>query len=183
MKILRSWPERIPEGRNYVVDGLDRLVMSGYDYRVLADVDDDVLMLEWDMAVGGDDLEAFARRAKLAPDRVLVAPYRIYVSSGGLEVKLRQPIWCHRKFNSPYTVEFVQPSDPVCHFFGFGMIYLPRVLVEKFLPFLEQLGPGRNFDDSTFSQWHYRNAPDPEVPITWDIRPVHLHYKLDQRTL
>jgi hypothetical protein len=35
------------------------------------------------------------------------------------------------------------------------------------------------FDDVAFSGWHYKNAADPEVPIMWDCRAVHLHYPLE----
>lgn len=178
MRLLRSWPARIPEGRTgYVVDGIERLVMDNHDYRVLGDVGDDCVLLEWDLAIGLEELDLFMARAKATPQRVLVAPYRIYVSSGGLEVPLRQPIWAHRVYvNWRHHMRFVQPTDPFCHLFAFGMIYLPQQLVRRFLDDCADLLASRAFDDTTFSSWHSLHVEDPGVPIAWDVRPVHLHY-------
>jgi hypothetical protein len=150
--------------------------MTGYDYRVLADVEDDVLLLEWDIAIGKTELEAFIARVQAAPSQVLVAPYRIYQSLSGKAYPFH-PLWAHRRYEgTPETgrTRFVTEADSTCHLFGFGMVYLPRLLVVAFLE-----AWGGHFDDSAFSGWHYRNAPDPEVPICWEVRPVHLHYKFD----
>lgn len=179
VRLLRSWPAQVPAGRSHVVDGIDRLVMAGYDYRVLADVDDDVILLEWDMAAGREDLAEFARQARAEPARVRVAPYRLYMSSGKAQADLREPVWTHRLFTTPDRMRFAQPGDEFCHLFGMGMIYLPRPLVLGFLDFLAGMSAERIFDDGTFSQWHYCNVQR-EVPIAWDVRPVHLHYRLPQ---
>lgn len=174
MRLLRSWPATIPASRAYVQDDLERLIMDGHDYRVLADVDDDIVLIEWDIAVGKEDLEAFAARARATPERVLVAPYRLYHFASGTDRP--RPLWAHRRYEgSPETGRLihVQPDEPVCHLFGLGMAYLPRALVREFL----DAWPG-HVSDGSFSGWHYRNAPYPDVPVTWDIRPVHLHYQL-----
>ncbi len=62
-----------------MVDPLERVVIDNHDYKALAELDSDVLLLEWDIAVGKEDVEAFARRAKATPGDVLVAPYLLYV--------------------------------------------------------------------------------------------------------
>jgi hypothetical protein len=80
MKLVRSWPAVIPEGRFYVVDDIPKFIMGDegerqFDYRGLVDLDDDVVLIEWDIAIGAEQLALFMARAKDEPDRVRVAPY------------------------------------------------------------------------------------------------------------
>lgn len=174
MKLLRSWPANVPDGRAYVVDQMPRIVMDNYDYRVLGDVDDDVLLIEWDLAIGKEDLAAFAARAAAAPQRVLVAPYRLYHYASNRD--RTAPIWVHRRYiGTPETgtLVHVQEGDPTCNLWGLGMTYLPRDLIRRFLA----AWPALTVSDGSLSGWHHRNV-EPDVPITWDIRPVHLHYQL-----
>lgn len=181
MKVVRSWPSHVPDNRNYVHDDLPRLIMADYDYRILADLDDDVLLLEWDVAVGQDDLVMFARRAQQNPQRVLVAPYRLYVSSTQ-HIPLAKPIWTHRVYiGTPETgrMRHVEPTDSHCNLFGFGMTYFPRDLIRRYLADRQ---PSWGFSDLSFSGWHHRRV-EPEVPIAWEVRPVHLHYRFDQTEL
>jgi hypothetical protein len=159
MRLLRSWPARIPEGRSYVVDDLPRLVIDGFDYAALRTSSDDVLLLEWDIAVGQEDLLRFAQRAAATPDDVLVAPYRLYPEGSGWS----EPVWAHRR----NYLEWVDEGEPVCVMFGLGMAYLPRKLLAAFA--------GDRLDDASFSTWHYANVGK-AVPIAWDVRPVHLNY-------
>jgi hypothetical protein len=170
VRLLRTWPHRIPEGRaGWVEDSVERLVIDKYDARALAAVGDDVLVLEWDIAVSKEGLAAFARRARQNAHRVLVAPYRLYpeVNRG-----LLRPIWSPRRMpgNVPVT-----PGDPFCHYFGFGMTYLPAHLLRRFAAEWLAANPYGNLTDETFSRWHYEHAA-PDVPIMWEVRPVHLHY-------
>lgn len=146
--------------------------MDDHDYRCLDAIDDDVLLLEWDIAVGREDLAEFAARAAAAPDRVLVAPYRLYFFASERE---RPPVWAHRRYEgTPETgsLRHATPADETCHLWGLGMTYLPRAVVRRFL----DAWPG-HFSDVSLSGWHYRNV-EQDVPITWDIRPVHLHYDI-----
>lgn len=148
--------------------------MTGYDYRCLDDLQDDVLLIEWDIAVGCEELARFAERANQSPERVLVAPYRVYRSTPEL-VELSQPVWPFRRYMPDgQSTRWVTPDDATCHLFGFGMAYLPRLLVATYL----RDRPGVKFDDVSFSSWHYQRAEDPEVPIAWDCPMVHLNYQL-----
>lgn len=179
MRLIRSWPATIPDNRAYVVDGIERLVMTGYDYRCLADIDDDVVLIEWDIAVGRDGLDTFIERAKADPEQIRVAPYKLYRGT----YRLRQPwIWCHR-VRDPGMRRFVNgPDDTHCQMFGFGLIYLPRPLVLGFLTHLES-NPRAKFGDSEFSRWHMRHGGKGDrknVPIDWDVPLVHLHYELPE---
>lgn len=173
MKLIRSWPRIVPDARNYVWDDAPRLVVHGYDARALADVGDDVLLLEWDIAVSRDDLVSFAEAAAQDPQRVLVAPYRLYPPAYGL----REAIWSPRRMPGNVPVE---PGEAVCHLFGFGMTYLPGKLLRGFADDWLVRNPAGNLTDETFSRWHYDRAPDRDVPICWDVRPVHLHYRASE---
>lgn len=171
MKLLRSWPASIPEGRSYVVDDIERHVMHGFDYRGLVDYDDDIVLIEWDIAVGGVELATFMQRAAAEPDRVRVAPYLLYRGS-----RSQVPFYCHR-IREPGMRTWVKgPADTYCHMFGFGLIYLPRAIIAAFVG---KLSPQSKFGDTEFSRWHMRQpwGDRRNVPIDWDCHATHLHYK------
>jgi hypothetical protein len=176
VKLVRSWPAVIPEGRSYVVDDIPRFIMGKdgdrqYDYRGLVDLDDDVVLIEWDIAIGAEHLTAFMARAKAEPDRVRVAPYLLY-RAGRSPGRPPSPFYVHR-VRTPKVRHWAQPDDTHCQMFGFGLIYLPKVLIERFVA---QMEPTSHFGDSEFSKWHMRNVTPMDVPIDWDLPAVHLHY-------
>lgn len=178
MKLVRSWPAVIPEGRSYIVDDIPKLVMSDYDYRCLLDLDDDVVLIEWDIAVGGQDLETFMARAAANPNQVRVAPYLLYPKSTSSR---HGPFYVHRSngYGSGARRYVTGPEQATCDMFGFGLVYLPRALMVEFVA---QLPANKKFTDTTFSYWHRRRAPRElrDVPIDWDIVCVHLHYDLPE---
>ena len=178
MKLVRSWPAEIPEGRGYVMDDIERLVMDGYDYRCLADVGDDVVLIEWDIAVGGEDLELFMARCAENPAQVRVAPYLLYPAS----TRAKKPFYVHRYREGGRNVYVTGPEYDICHQFGFGLVYIPRNLILKFVEHLNAQPMHRKFSDTTFSYWHFRNAPreNRRVPIDWDVKLVHLHYDMPE---
>lgn len=174
MKIVRSWPSVIPADRCYVVDTLPKFIMTDFDYRGLGDLDDDVLLLEWDIAIDREGLEAFLEQIAAEPDRVHAAPYRIYTSTTRAE-NLRQPVWVPRRYNDgEQSMSHVTEGDAACHTFGLGMTYMPRLIIRDFL----DDWPG-HFSDMSFAGWHYKNVTK-EVPIPWDVRPIHLHYLIER---
>jgi hypothetical protein len=177
MRLIRSWPRHVPPGRGHVVDDIEHLVIDNMDYRALGAVDGDVLLLEWDIAVAKEDLLRFAAVASEHPEQVLVAPYRIYY-----EHMLPEPVWAHRHWDgeprgmcAPVGAVPVSTEDPTCNLFGLGMAYLPGKLVHRFL----QDGWANHFGDVEFSMWHYLTVRR-EVPICWDVHPVHLNYQTPQ---
>jgi hypothetical protein len=155
--------------------------MDNCDYRPIFEaVDDDLLMLEWDIAVTKEDIHRFAAMARVSPQRILVAPYRIYY-----EHILPEPVWAHRRWDgqpagmaNPAGAVPVQTGDLTCNLFGLGMVYLPRHLTRT----CAQARWSNSIGDVQFSMWHY-NFVSKEVPIAWDIRPVHLNYQLEGSTL
>ncbi len=175
MKLVRSWPAVIPEGRSYVVDDIPRFIMDGFDYRGLADLDDDVVLIEWDIAVGGEQLERFMARAAAEPDRVRVAPYLLY--RGKREGQTQIPFYCHRVREQGMRTWVKGPDDTYCHMFGFGLIYLPAEIIRQFVA---QMNPAAHFGDTEFSRWHMRHAKYRNVPIEWDCHAIHLHYRLPE---
>lgn len=160
-----------------MVDAIPRLEMDRYDYSVLAQPQDDVLLLEWDIAVDKDQLLSFARRAAATPGKVLVAPYRHYPEGYGADPRsgFTQPAWVHRYWSGPADpnmLRFVETGAPWCNLWGFGLTYLPQQVITGYL---EQRGPDWGFCDTSMSEWHFRFV-EQRVPIDWSTRPVHLHY-------
>ncbi|MDF1603393.1 hypothetical protein [Nocardioides sp. YIM 152315] len=172
MKIVRTWPREVPANRGHVVDGLPRYVMGDYDYRAFfEDVADDVLIVEWDMAVGAEHLADMRDLIASEPDAVHAAPYRIYLVKRDLG-----PHWVMRRLNAedPEDVRnapWVTEQDAHCHLFGFGVTYIPREVWRAYAA----AEPHEMANDTRFSKWHHDNVRA-EVPIPWHIRPVHLHY-------
>lgn len=175
MKVVRSWPEVIPPNRCYVVDTLPKLVMKDYDYRLLGDLDDDVVLIEWDMAVHPEEFDTFLDIARSNPQDVVVAPYKVYTPTSRAEDLPGGPKWVMRRYNdNEQSARWCTPEDTHCHLFALGLTYLPKEIVRAFL----DAWPG-HFNDTAFSGWHYKNVKQ-EVPIAWDVRPVHLHYLIDR---
>lgn len=165
----RSWPhpdERRAAGRAHVVDDLPRLVMRDGDYGTveggLPDVAPGFCLLEWDVALGARERALFAELAAEEPDRVLVAPYDIYPDGAG-------PSCVHKVCPDPAKAGIRFPASPGAvevDSFGFGCIYLPRALLDRW-------PPGKVMRDSTFSDWHI--AQGLRARVTWDVHPQHLH--------
>jgi len=172
VKWARTWPASIPPGRSYVTDQLPRIVMDG-DYRpVLASLEQDTVITEWDLAVSLEDMLAFTAACEADPGTVRVAPYRLYHRKrDGQPV----PVWAHQSawHYAPLTGRHIGDGEPACDWFGLGLAYLPLAVVQKFLA----SGPARPVTDKTFSQWHHDAGLGP-VPVEWGVRPVHLHYEL-----
>lgn len=176
MRLLRSFPEAIPEGRSYVIDGIERLIMRDYDYAILGEVDDDVLLIEWDLAVGEEELRAFAARAASEPGRVLAAAYRLYPGCS-MKAPGVGPTWAAWRYKVSQQVGGLieaQPGDETAHVVGLGMTYLPRHLIRRYL---DERQPEWGFSDIAFSGWHHRRVT-PDIDLDWSARPVHLHYQL-----
>lgn len=178
MRLVRSWPAVIPEGRSYVVDDIERFVMGRvgdrqYDYRHLLDLNDDIVLIEWDIAINGDKLALFMARAKENPEQIRVVPYVLYRRMAR-EGRAQIPFYVHR-IRTHERRSWSKPGDTHCQMFGFGLVYLPRWALEGFV---KQMAPDSHFGDTEFSRWHMRNAPVHlrDVPIDWDCEAVHLHY-------
>lgn len=177
MRVIRSFPAAIPDNRNYIIDDAQKLINVCYNYQGLVDIDDDIIHLDWDQAIGRDDLITFARRARQNPDRVLVGPTPIerdYPNGHSSN-------WnCFKYEPNGVSKRFVKTGEPTCDLFGFGMVYLPRKMVLEFVDtYRAQLDAGtERFNDMAFSGW-YTNAYGP-ADICWDVTVVHLHYRISE---
>jgi hypothetical protein len=173
VKLIRSFPADPPANRNYVVDDADRIYNANYDYSPLADIHDDIIQLDWDTAVSRGDLVRFAEAARREPGRVLVAPVPIYPDDyPGLPPPY---VWNCRSYvgeGPGRALRYVDEWEPECDLFGFGMVYLPRAMIYGFLE------TGWGFDDTSFASW-YQLEHGPS-PIAWDVRPIHLHYRISE---
>lgn len=180
MRWLRSWPANPPAGRAHVVDDMERLVIDDYDYTPLGSIDDDVCLLEWDMAIDRQQMTLFEGYAVQTPDRVIVAPYKLYNPGD-------RPHNAHRTMLGMRGERWISDMEPQCDLFALGLAYLPRQLVREFLaspapergrdPRLpaEFDYADRRFTDQTFAMWHYRVYAR-RVDVIWSVRPVHLHW-------
>jgi hypothetical protein len=169
MRVVRAWPDSPPQGRPYVSDAWPRVPVDNYNYAGLASLGDDVITLDWDIAVDLADLERFAARARRDPQVPLVAPCRLYCD--GAAPIPGGPLWNARVYEAGgRSLRYVAEGEPVCHLFGFGMTYLPAVLLGRFL----RDYPGGPLDDTSFSGWQYRTSGLTE--LDWSVYPVHLHY-------
>jgi hypothetical protein len=162
---VRTWPAKIPVGRAYVSDLLPRIEMADYNYvPVLEQLDEDTVIVEWDVAVSFEDRERFTKICAADPYGAHVAPYRLYPVS----TALLEPVWAHRRLgrNPPWINE----RDSACDLFAFGLVYLPHQIVQHYLATKPEVT-----GDAIFSKWHHDVKFGP-VPVHWDVRPIHLHY-------
>lgn len=137
--------------------------------------DGPLIHLDWDMAVHREDLIAFRDFALQDPDRVSVAPYKVYADSrkAGHSHDRGRTEWALRRLEGNGS-RICTEADDSCHLFGFGMLYLPAGVIAE----AAEAFPDRVLDDITFAQWlHFHRQP--EVPICWQVRPVHLHYRIE----
>lgn len=142
--------------------------MAAYDYRPLFEqINDDVLIVEWDIAVGAEHFDAMGDLISSAPDQVVAAPYRIYMLP-----RDPGPHWVMRRYDRSGRAGWVKDGTESCHLFGFGLTYIPRDIWRAHNA--DRAGRGW-VNDNNFSRWHHA-AVRAEVPIPWHIQPVHLHY-------
>jgi len=143
------------------VDGWRRVIVDDYDYRGLAGVGDDVISLDWDTAVGDEDLRLFAGQAAASPGDVLVAPVRTYYGPKAGQWNLADA-----------DGNILGTGTPRAQVFGFGMVYLPARLLAAYTG--QQ--PGVKLTDMWFASWHLDRVDPRGAAVCWAVRPVHLHY-------
>ena len=129
--MVRAWPDRPPDAP-HIIDGWPTIPVDDYDYRAAAELADDVIVLDWDIAVSKPDLESFAGRARQTPDVPLAAPYLLHGQP--------DPVWAHRVWERPgQLLRYVEYGETACDLFGFGMVYLPWSLTAAYIA----ANPGR----------------------------------------
>lgn len=116
-------------------------------------------LLEWDVALDRRGRERFAAHALANPERVHVAPYMLYTPDGAKQ--------CHRNAGVP-----IADGQPDAEMFGFGCIYLPQTVLDRFWADPPRRA-ARELTDTVFSDWH-RQRFEPAA-VDWSVRPQHLH--------
>ena len=141
--------------------------MDGDYLPVLSQLEQDTVVVEWDIAVSREDIAVFTAACEAEPSRVRVAPYRIYLQSAdGLVAR-----WAHQSaYFRRESRWFISEGEPECRWFGLGLVYLPLAVVRAFI----ESDPVRPVTDTSFSVWHHDAFG--LVPVEWPVRPVHLHY-------
>lgn len=176
MNIIRVVPKTIPENRNYVVDSLDKVEIWNYDMHFLAEINDDIIMLEWDIAVAHHDLYNFITHCRDNPNSVMVAPYILYPSPQFVDITA--PQWAHRHMTHemPLQLQWIEYGDTVCDIFSTGMIYIPKDIAKRLGDADDLITWHHNLTDCKFAFWHYYSIGK-KVPVLWDVRPIHMHYE------
>jgi hypothetical protein len=171
MRIMRSFPEpgKIPPGRAYVADDLEKLYTpvdhgGRADFSGLRAVTDDVILVEWDVAVDRANLARFAKLAE-GRDWPVVAPHYKLGDDGELH-------WVHfRRRGSEWRPVF--PGEWGCDQFALGLVFLPGGLLAG-CPRGDEWSPAA-MNEGVIGRY-LRGRPDwRPVPIAWDITTVHLH--------
>ena len=116
-------------------------------------------------------MQLFAEHASANPSDVLAGANRLY-KDGGPEW-----VWAASRYNTPekQSMRWLEEGEPTCHLFGFGLAYLPQLLIKQFIA----EHPGHLMSDVDFAGWHY-NRVRQEVPVDWSVHPVHLHFEIPE---
>ena len=178
MRLLRSWPAEVPDGRAHVVDGMERLVIKDFRYDPWLNR----FLIRWFYSNGTSRCPARAPpvhdRAKDVPRPRLLRPVSA-VPDDPPQPPLNRPVWSARYDNGQVVEEF----DPYCHLFSLGMTYLPQAAIAGYFAAMETDDhlAQEGFTDGAFSGWWWRTS-GLETPLFWDVRPVHLHYRTPKVT-
>jgi hypothetical protein len=183
MRLVRSWPLNPPEGHPQIIDDCERVYIETVDYTPLGDLGENFIHLDWDVAVNRDALRAFADKCEKEPNRIRVAPtmnwvtrqYRANQNASSADQWLVWKLTLEGKRN-------LEPGEPFCDMFAFGMVYFPIAIFQKYLA--ADTSAGNSHPDINFCEWRYntyyggiRKNP-PGVPVEWDTHAVHLNYSM-----
>jgi hypothetical protein len=173
IKVVRSWPVKVPDNHAYIHDDFERVMVDDYNYIELVKLGRDVIHLDWDVAVSPEDLDMFALYANDDRARVNVVPMYLYPGSpnGATFRSGNRPIWnVYQKLDHAPWQRECEPRDAYCSVFGFGMVYLPY----RWLRAWHQETKENVLTDQSFSEWY--NDKNGMTPIFWNIHPVHINY-------
>ncbi len=164
VRILRSFPnETPPPGRGYVCDEIERFPQPAFDYTGLKNYGDDLVILEWDIAVSALDLARFAGRVS-GLQWPMVAPFRNRIN-GQLMHWRSEPVALGESFRPIYQ------GEPDCDLFGFGLVYLPWWVIRDY-----PLGYGGSsmMSDGSLPRWMRGHAGWKPIPVDWTTTAVHI---------
>jgi hypothetical protein len=187
MKVIRSWPPEqwMIDNHPYIVDNSTRITLTStkdyIDYWPLIQVNDDFIHMDWDIAIGRDELRAFAARCQEKPDKMRAGPYRTYPHRRyrrGIDPdkRTRWHAWHTWKATSRVPEDEVKPGDPTCKFFGMGFVYVPFYVWKGYIADCEK----RNLSFAScrgLSRWYHANVAE-TIDLDWNVNLVHVNYSI-----
>ena len=183
MKIVRSWPPEqwMIDDHPYIVDNSTKITIAStrdyIDYRPLIKLNDDFIHLDWDIAIGRDELRAFAARCRENPDKLRAGPYRTYPTRRyrlGWDEDKRTRWHAWHEVNNHYSD--VKPGDPTCRFFGMGFVYVPFYVWKGFCEHCDK----HNISFASaraLARWYHANVAE-LIDLDWDVNLVHVNYSI-----
>ena len=176
MRIIRSFCPSLADQRNWVKDDAERIENTGWDYKEILSFRDDIIQLDWDTAVSREQMFLFADFIKEEPDRCAVAPQYLYRQIDGVIQSKHWNVWYHEPGSDTTTLgelgQECKPGDPISNEFGFGMVYLPKKMIEDYI----RAYPTIAFKDTSFSPWMRETGQTGR--ICWEAASAHLHYSM-----
>ena len=143
------------------------------------ELEEDFIHLDWDIAIGRDEIREFATRCSQNPSQVRSIPYRSYPTRRRRDKWFNQKTteWCawHIVPNIPGGKRRIDTNDPTCDLVGFGAIYIP---IQMFKDYAKQ--ETGECTDFKFSEWYYNSVDNKGIPLEWDIPIVHLNFSIKE---
>lgn len=178
---VRSWPEYVPPHKTHIIDDLPRVTVKDYDYRTLIPYNTDHRLnhLDWDVAIGREDVERMDELYRLYPNRVVVAPIYYYDET--------LPRYVHQQVvpistQYPRGMRWMTAGENLCDYAGFSCISIPPNFLQWCDEWLKTLhNEDQRITDTRFSDWMYQIRHEKFV-VDWRIQAVHLNYPVQRLT-
>lgn len=169
---VRSMPDPMPEHRAYVHDDLPKFFHTDYNYTKLVPQNDGVRLnlIEWDVAIGQPDYEAFGMW--FTDDDVWAVPVlHTDLPSGS--------IYYPQRVYEGNLLHWIKSELREVDASGFDLISFPPGYLRQCYEWLLSLAPreDQRLTDSTFSRW-MREVKHQKICLDWTVHAVHLHYSL-----
>lgn len=181
MHWFQSFPHPVPDGRSYVHwdnSVVQRVAVDGGDYgeairRMWKEAGGGFWMLEWDIAIGLDDMKALEAAARWKPDAIHVCSYALHWRN---KPKAYEAV----QWNAPVVVQEKEGPEVIhstksimnCDYPGLGVIWFPAWLCAIFDQ--EDFWPNMRYPDADSTFW--RKVGQANMHIVRDVQPVHLHW-------
>ena len=176
MRWFQSFPWPAPENRSFVAwrpGAVERIVVEHGAYgeairRMYQASGSGFFMIEWDIALGLDQVAAMEAAARWRPEYIHVGNYALHHQAEPPRVQWNQPVakteQASREWRSKDILDCDQP--------GLGLIWFPVWVLE--LMEAENRWQALRYPnaDATFWNWVGKD----KMHVVEDVRPVHLHW-------
>jgi hypothetical protein len=173
------------EEHPYIIDNSTKITLTStrdyINYRALTKAGKSFIHMDWDIAIGRDELRAFAAKCRANPDKLRAGPYQTYPTrryrlGWDSDKRTRWHAWHTWKDTSRYPEDEVKPGDPTCRFFGMGFVYVPWDVWKGYIADCNE----RNLNIIScrqLSRWYHANVAD-AIDLEWDTHLVHVNYSI-----